>query len=76
MNILATFQNDPWKFTDMKKPGTYIDIVQTYLYAKFGDFSLKNEFRNVKRGRLIKWSIMCIFNEAEPPWLNLSEILG
>ena len=48
----------------------------TYLYAKFGDFSLKNEFRNVKRGRLIKWSIMHIFNEAEPPWSNLSDILG
>ena len=38
--------------------------------------SLKNEFRNAKRGRLIKWSIMRIFNEAEPPWSNLSEILG
>ena len=46
----------------------------------FGDyektFSLKNEFRIVKRGRLIKWSIMHIFNEAGPPWSNLSEILG
>ena len=31
---------------------------------------------NVKRGRLIKWSIMHIFNEAEPPWSNSSEILG
>ena len=46
------------------------------LYAKFGDFRLKNEFRNVKRDRLIKWSIMRILNEAEPPWSNLSEILG
>ena len=59
----------------MKKPGTYIDKhVATYLYAKFGDFSLKNKFRNVKRGQLIKWSIMRIFNEAEPPWSNSSEI--
>ena len=40
----------------------------------FGDSSLKNEFRNAKRVRLIKWSIMRIFNEA--PWSNLSEILG
>ena len=49
----------------MKKPGFYIDKhVQTYLYAKFGEFSLKNEFRNVQSGRLIKWSIMHIFNEA------------
>ena len=43
---------------------------------KFGDFSLKNEFRNAKRGQLIKWSIMRTFNEAEPPWSNSSEILG
>ena len=61
----------------MKKPGTYIDNhVKPYLCTKFGDSSLKNEFRNGKRGRLIKWSIMRIFNEAEPPWSNLSEILG
>ena len=61
----------------MKKPGTYIDYhVKPYLCIKFGDSSLKNEFRNAKRGRLIKWSIMRIFNEAEPPWSNLSEILG
>ena len=61
----------------MKKPGTYIDYhVKHYLCTKFGDSSLKNEFRNAKRGRLIKWSNMRIFNEAEPPWSNLSEILG
>ena len=61
----------------MKKPGTYIDYhVNPYLCTKFGDSSLKNEFRNAKRGRLIKWSIMGIFNETEPPWSNLSEILG
>ena len=60
----------------MKKPGTYIDYHVKYLCTKFGDSSLKNEFRNAKRGRLIKWSIMRIFNEAEPPWSNLSEILG
>ena len=52
----------------MKKPGTYIDYhVKPYLCTKFGDSSLKNEFRNAKRGLLIKWSIMRIFNEAEPP---------
>ena len=60
-----------------EKPGTDIDYhVKPYLCTKFGDSSLKNEFRNAKRGRLIKWSIMRIFNEAEPPWSNLSEILG
>ena len=60
-----------------KKPGTYIDYyVKPYLCTKFADSSLKNEFRNAKRGQLIKWSIMRIFNEAEPPWSNLSEILG
>ena len=59
------------------KNGTYIDyLVKPYLCTKFGDSSLKNEFRNAKRGWLIKWSIMRIFNEAEPPWSNLSEILG
>ena len=52
----------------MKKPGTYIDYhVKPYLCTKFGDSSLKNEFRNAKRGWLIKWPIMRIFNEAEPP---------
>ena len=61
----------------MKKPGTYIDYhVKPNLCTTFGDSSLKNEFRNAKWGRLIKWSIMRIFNEAEPPWSNLSEILG
>ena len=61
----------------MKKPRTYIDYhVKPHLCTKFGDSSLKNEFRNAKRVRLIKWSIMRIFNEAEPPWSNLSEILG
>ena len=61
----------------MKKSGTYFDHhVKPYLCTKFGDSSLKNEFRNAKRGRLIKWSIMHIFNEAETPWSNLSEILG
>ena len=60
-----------------KKPGTYIDYhVKPYLCTKFGDSSLKNEFRNAKRDRLIKWPILRIFNEAEPPWSNLSEILG
>ena len=27
----------------------------------------KNEPKNAKTGRLIKWTIMLIFNEAEPP---------
>ena len=64
-------------FATLKKPGTDIDYhVKPYLCTKFGDSSLKNEFRNAKRDRLIKWSIMRIFNEAEPPWSNLSEILG
>ena len=103
INVLAKFENDPWKIMDvsvngdfpcaklenakknrqnfflatMKKPGTYIDNhIKPYLCTKFGDSSLKNEFRNAKRGQLIKWSIMRIFNEAEPPWSNLSEILG
>ena len=52
----------------MKIPGTYIDYhVKPYLCTKFGDSSLKNEFRNAKRDWLIKWPIMRIFNEAEPP---------
>ena len=104
INVLANFENDPWKIMDvrvltvifhvrswkmrkknrqkiflatMKKLGTCIDYhVKPYLCTKFGDSSLKNEFRNAKRGWLIKWPIMHIFNEAEPPWSNLSEILG
>ena len=52
----------------MKKTQIYIDQhLKPYLCTKFGDFSLKNESRNAKRGRLIKWSIMHIFNKAEPP---------
>ena len=53
---------------DYEKTVTYIDYhVKPYICAKFGGSSLKNEFRNAKRGWLIKWSIMRIFNEAEPP---------
>ena len=52
----------------MKKTGTYIDNhVKPYLCTIIGDSSLKNEFRNPKRDWLIKWPIMRIFNEAEPP---------
>ena len=71
-------KNSPKTFlVTIKKTRTYIDKhVKTYLNAKFGDFSLKNEFRNVKTGGLIKWSIMHIFNEAEAPWSNSAEILG
>ena len=33
----------------MKEPGTYIDYhVKPYLCTKFGDSTLKNEFRNAK----------------------------
>ena len=71
-------KNSPKFFNgDYEKTRNFIDYhVKPYLCTKFGDSSLKNEFRNAKRGRLIKWSIMRIFNEAEPPWSNLSEILG
>ena len=49
----------------MRKPGIYVDShLKPYRYIKFADFSLKNESRNTKRGRLIKWSIMRIFNKA------------
>ena len=85
--LTVIFHERSWKMREKKSPkiifgdyektrNLYWLTCLTYLYAKFGDFSLKNEFRNVKRGRLIKWSIMHIFNEAEPPWSNSSEILG
>ena len=64
--FLATMKNPELILITMLSP-TFVPNLVT---------SLKNEFRNAKRGRLIKWSIMCIFNEAEPPWSNLSEILG
>ena len=52
----------------MTQPGMYINKHnQLYICDKFGDFALKNEPRNTKRAQLVKWSIMCIFNEAEPP---------
>ena len=81
--LMVIFHVRSWKMRkknrhyDYEKNGTYIDYhVKPYLCTKFGDSSLKNEFRNAKRGQLIKWSIMRIFNEAEPPWSILSEILG
>ena len=51
-------------------------MIRENLRTRFGDFSLENDFRDAKRALLIKWSIMRIFNEAEPPWSNSSEILG
>ena len=51
----------------MIKYGTYVNQhVQPYFRTKFGDFSLENKPRNVKRAWPIKRSIMRIFNEAEP----------
>ena len=67
---LENTKKNRWNFclATMKKAGTYINYhVKPYLCTKFGDSSLKNEFRNAKRGWLIKWPIMRIFNEAEPP---------
>ena len=34
---------------------------------EFGDLSLKNESRNANIDPLIQWSILRMFNEAEPP---------
>ena len=45
--------------------------VKPYLCTKFGDFSLKNESRNAKRGRLVKWSIMHIFNKGRTSIIEL-----
>ena len=36
---------------------------------------MKNEPRNAKIAWLIKWPITRIFNKAEPPWSNSSEII-
>ena len=48
----------------MIKHGTYVNWhVWPYICTKFGDFSLKNESWDAKRGQLI----MRIFNKAEPP---------
>ena len=62
-------KNSPIFFADYEKKTKFIliNIFSPTFVPKFGDFSLKNESRNAKRGRLIKWSIMHIFNEAEPP---------
>ena len=75
--LTVIFHVRSWKMRKKIAKIFYIDYhVKPYLCTKFGDSSLKNEFRNAKRGWLIKWPIMLIFNEAEPPWSNLSEILG
>ena len=49
----------------MIKPGTYVDMFN--ISNKVVDFDLKNESRNSKIDELIKWFIMGISNEAEPP---------
>ena len=46
---------------------TFVPNLVTLAWKIFGDFSLKNESRNAKRSWLIKWSIMHIFDMAEPP---------
>ena len=89
INVLAKFENDPWKIMDVRvltglvcpaarppaRPPTRPPARSGYDNTPEPEgLRGKNEFRNVKRGRLIKWSIMSIFNEAEPPWSNLSEI--
>ena len=52
----------------MEQKQIYIDEqLKPYLCTTFGDFSLKNESRNSKKGQVIKWSIIQIFNKAEPP---------
>ena len=38
-----------------------------YIYTKCGDFNLEKEFRDAKIDQIIKWSIVRIFEEAEPP---------
>ena len=46
----------------------YVELyVKTYICTKFDGFNSTNEPRNAKTGRLVKQSIMCIFDEAEPP---------
>ena len=35
--------------------------------VKLGEADYTVVWENAKRGRLIKWSIMHIFNETEPP---------
>ena len=41
--------------------------VKTYIFIKFYGFNPTNDPRNAKIDRLMKHSIMHIFNEAEPP---------
>ena len=40
---------------------------KTDICTKFHGFSLNNSPRNTKTDRLIKWFIMHISNEADPP---------
>ena len=49
------------------KAGTYVQkqCLALQLY-KCDGFDLRNEPRNTKYDRLIKWSIMSISNETEP----------
>ena len=74
--LTVIFHVRSWKMRLWKNPELILITMFRPTYMPNLVTSLKNEFRNAKRGWLIKWSIMRIFNEAEPPWSNLSEILG
>ena len=65
-----SYRADKVKFTDRRRqqyPFGFGLKGQGVKMIKFSDFNLKNEPRNAKIDWLIKWSIMQIFNEAEPP---------
>ena len=51
------------------EPGNFVNKrVQSYICTKFGHFSSKKWAQECqKKAWFIKWSIMHIFNEAEPP---------
>ena len=62
------------KFAIMIKPESHVQkCVRTYNFTKFDGFNIKNEPRNDHIVRLIKWSVMGISNQAEPPQSNSSE---
>ena len=52
---------------NMIKPRTYVNYLLTLHLHQIWWLQLKNESRKAKIDHLIKWSIMRIFNKAEPP---------
>ena len=62
---------------EYKKNGTYVkESIKYYICTKFQSSSTKIDFMDANQVNVTNLVTACIFNEAEPPLSNLSEIFG